>query len=241
MYTLKPMKESKKNNLISDLRPVDRKSSNLKSFINHSSMYKRIFIILGLILVFVVLWSHFGNKKTTEQLELNQIKTLVGTHMLLPVDEEPTLVTVVDKTKVKDEFIAKKSQNNDQILIYTKNKMAIIYRPSINKIVAIGNIFADQSLVEADGVTITVLDGANDSSKTSAIIRQLEALYPKADITDGGKTNRQDFTTTIVIDNSQKKDNLTDAIAQEINGKRGIVPISESITVTDLMIIVGKD
>jgi hypothetical protein len=60
-------------------------------------------------------------------------------------------------------------------------------------------------------------------------------------VTDGGMSNRHDFPTTIVIDNTDQKDNLVDALAKITSGKRGVVPLSEGKASTELEIIVGKD
>jgi hypothetical protein len=73
------------------------------------------------------------------------IKTLVGKVgrlYLLPSDETPAVATVTDKTKLTT-TIFKNAQNGDQVLIYQKNHVAIIYRPKINRIVSIGPVSID--------------------------------------------------------------------------------------------------
>ena len=70
------------------------------------------------------------------------IKKRVGILYQLPTDEEPALATVTDKAKLESTF-AGKVENNDKILIYEKNAKAIVYRPSINKIVDVEPVQID--------------------------------------------------------------------------------------------------
>lgn len=64
----------------------------------------------------------------------------IGKLMLLPEDETPTLATITDVEKLKEQPFFAKSANEDKVLIYTKNKLAILYRPSDNKIIAVGTV-----------------------------------------------------------------------------------------------------
>lgn len=71
--------------------------------------------------------------------DLNNVQVVtsrVGVLYQLPSDEDPALLTVTDKSKVSSR-LAQKVQNGDKLLIYQKNQQAIIYRPSINKIIGV--------------------------------------------------------------------------------------------------------
>lgn len=70
------------------------------------------------------------------------VKSMIGKHYLLPANEEPALATIVDKNKINSEFF-KQAENGDRVLIYQKNRIAIIYRPSIDRIVAVGPVTID--------------------------------------------------------------------------------------------------
>lgn len=64
----------------------------------------------------------------------------VGLLMTLPSDETPSLATVTDAEALKKENqFYKEAQNGDKILIYVKSAKAILYRPSINKIISVDN------------------------------------------------------------------------------------------------------
>jgi len=238
----KSAKKQKPNNLILDLRPVkvEPKKSGLSKVFNATN--KRIYYIAILLLACgVAAWALTAHKQAPGQKELAQVKSDVSKLMILPTDEEPTLAIVDNAKTLKDAFLAEKAVDGDEVLIYAKNGIVIVYRPSINKIAAVGSVTADPAFPEAKGASVTVLNGADDAEKTQKVIEKVKNAYAELKVIDGGKTNRQDFPTTIVIDNTNQKDNLVDALATAINGKRGVVPLGEGKAETDLMIIVGKD
>ena len=59
----------------------------------------------------------------------------VGKLIALPTDESPTIATVSDKAKLQDQAFFAKAENADKVLIYTNQKKAILYRPSLHKII----------------------------------------------------------------------------------------------------------
>jgi CHASE3 domain sensor protein len=63
----------------------------------------------------------------------------------LPEDEEPTIATVEDKSKLADQAFFADAENGDQLLIYTKSQRAIIYRPSENRIINVGPVSIDDT------------------------------------------------------------------------------------------------
>ena len=198
-------------------------------------------ILVILFIAVVLLFNRYVIKGSSENKDLSLAKTKVGKLILLPTNEEPTLAEVTDNKTIKDAVLAKSSKNGDQILFYTKSRLVVVYRPSINKIVLAGDLFADPAYSEADGATIIVMNGNNDDSKTQGIIADIKRLYPNSVVSVGGKTVRSDFPKTIVIDNTSKKDNFRAALIQDIKGNLGVVPLSETKTDSDIMIIVGKD
>lgn len=67
----------------------------------------------------------------------------IGKLMSLPADEMPTIATVIDKEKLKDQTFFKNAQNGDKVLVYTKAQKAILYRPNDNKIIEVMPISFD--------------------------------------------------------------------------------------------------
>lgn len=75
-----------------------------------------------------------------EQLAQNEVKSLtakLGKLIELPTDEEPNVATVLDQEKLKDQPFFAKAVNGDKIVIYSKKKIAILYREGENKIIEV--------------------------------------------------------------------------------------------------------
>ena len=85
------------------------------------------------------------NPNQANQAEVDRIVGLVGKLIDLPKDETPTLATVLDKDKLKDQPFFANTQNGDVILIYTKAKKAIVYRQKDNKLINVGPISIDET------------------------------------------------------------------------------------------------
>lgn len=200
------------------------------------------YTIIGLVILFIFIIAGLTSlHKDTKLGDLKSIEDKVGQLMLLPSNEEPTLATVTDRSKLKDGFLMNHAKDGDRLLIYSKNQIVIIYRPSINKIAGVGSVSVDPAVMESKGTTITVLDGANKPDKTQEIINKVKSAYPEMKVVDGGESPRQDLPSTLVIDNTNSKDELLLSLAQLINGKQGVPPLGVTKSQTDMMIIVGTD
>lgn len=81
--------------------------------------------------------------KNPQQVATEQTKAVVdkvGKLIALPSDETPSLATVQDKTRLKDQPFFKNAVNGDKLLLYIKARKAILYRESNNKIIEVAPI-----------------------------------------------------------------------------------------------------
>jgi len=76
-----------------------------------------------------------ANPDIQTQKIVNELKSITA----LP-DETPSVLTVVDKSKLTDSAIAKNAENGDKILLFQKAGKVYIYRPSSHKLVNILNL-----------------------------------------------------------------------------------------------------
>lgn len=74
-------------------------------------------------------------QKTQSSNDLNTVVGQVGKLVVLPSDEQPSLATVSDAAKLQGNPFFASAANGDKVLVYNKAKKAILYRPSLNKIV----------------------------------------------------------------------------------------------------------
>lgn len=105
-----------------------------------------IVLILGALLVVasaaaIYFWRQASALKTNPQQaaqeEIQQTVSMVGKHMILPDGETPTVATVTDPEKLKDQPFFARAKVGYKVLIYTQSRKAILYDPVENKIVEV--------------------------------------------------------------------------------------------------------
>lgn len=85
-------------------------------------------------------WVGLPRSQEQAQGEIDVLVEEVGKLIALPADEAPTVATVTDVEKVKEQPFFKNAQNGDRVLIYTNARKAILYRPSERRIVEVGAV-----------------------------------------------------------------------------------------------------
>lgn len=101
-------------------------------------------IVLGGLIVFgIIKFQESRSKQNTvlgAQVQADKTVVQVGKLMELPTGEIPTIATVSDVNKLKNQPFFSKARNDDKVLVFTQAKEAILYRPSINKIIEVASI-----------------------------------------------------------------------------------------------------
>lgn len=109
---------------------------------------KKLKFILSIVSVIAVLAIGFSfsiyqklqkieNPEAIAKEEVDSTVKAVSKLMVLPQGEVPTAATVSDPAKLKDQPFFANSISGDKVLIYTNAHKAILYRPSINKIIEV--------------------------------------------------------------------------------------------------------
>ena len=75
------------------------------------------------------------NKKEGVTEEVKLLVDKVSALYLLPEGEDPTVATVSDPSVLKNQSFFTLAEKGDKVLIYNKAGKAILYRPSIDKII----------------------------------------------------------------------------------------------------------
>jgi hypothetical protein len=102
--------------------------------------------IVGLILIALIGWLAYGYITTKNQLEQaknapssgsqsQQLENKVSLLVDLPQGETPTIATVNDASKLKNQAFFANAKDGDKVLIYSKAGKAVLYRPSTNRII----------------------------------------------------------------------------------------------------------
>lgn len=104
-----------------------------------------------------------SNPTLTAQQQQQNLINEVGKLAVLPTGETPTIATVTDITKLKDQPFFANAKNGDKVLIYTQAKKAYLYRPSTNKLINIAPVNIGNN---ASNGTSTTDTSANTQSST---------------------------------------------------------------------------
>lgn len=112
---------------------------------------KKNYIIFALIIFLVIstgaayyfysqLTSVTGKPNQDARAEVKALVAKVGQLILLPDGEDPTVATVVDPERLKDQPFFAKTKKGDKVLIYTGAKKAVLYNPESNKIIEVAPV-----------------------------------------------------------------------------------------------------
>ncbi|HCM51550.1 TPA: hypothetical protein DIS56_00200 [Candidatus Saccharibacteria bacterium] len=130
---------------------------------NHSARAKnfvkanRTILFIGLIVILATVPAiYFYSQNNNANKKLNDLQKnsqsadtaqqtieVVGKLVLLPEGEQPTIATVTDPTKLKGQAFFASAQTGDKVLVYNKAGRAILYRPSLNKIIEMAPLNTD--------------------------------------------------------------------------------------------------
>jgi hypothetical protein len=72
--------------------------------------------------------------------ETDELVGIVGKLIVLPQGETPTIATVTDPEKLKEQLFFSKTTVGDKVLIYGLSKKAYLYSPSKNKVLEVAPI-----------------------------------------------------------------------------------------------------
>jgi len=183
---------------------------------------------------------------------LKETQTLVATVsklMELPTDETPTVATIADKDKLKEQPFFAKAENGDKILAFNKAMLAILYRPSSNKIINVAPILTDQkagvqptkpTAQIPSGLKISYYNGTETIGLSGQVEKAVKTAYSNYQTVALSNASKKDYTETLVIDLSGTHAKEAGEIASLLKGKVSPLPEGESKPDADILIISGK-
>lgn len=178
-----------------------------------------------------------------QQQEVKDVTSKVSKLMELPQGEDPSIVTVLDKEKLKDQVFFAKVENGDKVLIYTNAGQAILYRPSINKIINIAPINLGQP--QATGIKMAVYNGTGTAGLITTFIGNIGKTTPNITIVDAANAAKSDYARSVVIDLTGKNTAIAKELAGLIGGDVSVLPAGETApsadSGSDILVILGKN
>jgi hypothetical protein len=135
---------------------------------------------LGIVLVVVIVWTtaffelgrytvYQANPSLQGQEQAAEILQKVGQLIQLPPNETPTMATISDAQSAKQgQPFLTNAENGDVLIVYPNAREALLYRPSTNKLIAVGPV--DSTSPEAQTAQASVSAPAATSTDASSTI-----------------------------------------------------------------------
>ena len=177
----------------------------------------------------------------------------ISRYMELPQGEEPSIATILDITKLKDQKFFENAQNGDKIIIYNLARKAILWRPTTNKIIEVAPlVLGDQAqttsqtqtaapaIASTTQVSVALYNGAGITGLTKKAEEKIAGI---GDINVVARTNaaKNDYAKTLVIDLTGKNGQLAAELAGSLGGEVAQLPAGEAKPEADILIIAGQD
>jgi hypothetical protein len=148
----------------------------IKTKIKTSGAHTRKIILILILLVVVLGGTSFyfyrnsqlaKHPGAAEEKEAKALASKVGKLIILPEDEVPTIATVSDPEALKNQSFFADAKKGDKVLIYSKAQKAILYSPSVNKIVTVAplSISNEKPTPDSSAIPKPVTDPAASSVK----------------------------------------------------------------------------
>jgi len=182
--------------------------------------------------------------------EVKRIVGQVGKLMELSSAEEPTVATVTDVDKLRDQPFFQRAQNDDKVLIYTSERRAILYRPSTNKIIDVAPVNLSDSTASAQTQTqdntalpgtFAIYNGTGATGLSRRYENELREKLPNATIVARETAVNQNTPRTFVVDIAGNKTNQLRSIAETLGIDTGLLPQGQATPAADFLIIIGRD
>lgn len=170
---------------------------------------------------------------------------IVGKLMVLPTGEMPTIATVDDPSKLKDQPFFASAKKGDRVLLYTQAKKIILYRPDENKIidVSVVSLGTSSATLTAPVPTSFILwNGTTTVGFTKTYTKKLVSLVSTATVVDTDNAKKNDYPTSVLVDLTGKKPDEVKAIGSTLGIAVASLPDGETKpTGADFLIILGAD
>lgn len=211
----------------------------------------------------------FREAAVVSQQDVQALVEKVGKLIKLPDDELPTVATVTDLERLKNQPFFAQAKVGDKVLLYPQAKKAILYDPIDNVIIEVGPLviptitpfeasstesgtiaFGDEERVSGIDTTgtinqplkIAIYNGTTTASLLNDFGNELTGKIKNAIVTIKSNSQKRDYAKTVVIDLTGKNKLATENIAKTLNLEVAALPSDENAPEgNDLLIILGLD
>lgn len=241
---------------------MDNEFKRLNLHSAYSSITRDKKIIAGLIVVIILVlaaggFMYYQYQKTASELkkvktqaqtssqnakddEIKKIVAEVAKLARLPENEIPSVATITDVSKLKDQPFFKDAKNGDILLVFNNSGKAILYDPKEKKIVDITILSSTPSFNQQFKVVI------RNGTKTPNLAGKLEEELKKAlgvvNVVAKENAQKPTYETTQVFIINQAATEFASNVAKILNAQVVDFPSDEPKPAdADILIIIGKD
>jgi len=211
-----------------------------------------LIILLAAIAILAVFYSQTqiqlkNLKSDSQEVIKDQTKNTidkVGKLVALPQGENPTVTTVTDPDKLKNQPFFAQSKKDDKVLIYANAKKAYLYRPGINKVIDIAPISPSTAQGQVAGANTSqkpkfvILNGTNTTGLARKYQKEVETKVPNSQVISVGDARGKDVAKTFIVSISGQD---ASEISQALGIDKGNLPDGEQKPDADFLIILGQD
>ncbi len=188
-----------------------------------------------------------SNPQAAAKEEIQQVKGKVSKLMELPKNEEPTLATVTDINKLKNQQFFSQAVNGDKVLIYTQSSKAILYRPESNKIIEVASVNLGQnqaispSAAQIPKLKVAIYNGTTVGGAAEKTQKTITEKVTNLEVITKDNAKKNTYTKTLVVDVTGKQKTAATQLSQVLGASVGPLPQGEiAPTGADILVILGQ-
>lgn len=182
-----------------------------------------------------------GQNPPSAQEEVKGLVSEVGKLIDLPTGEDPTVATVTDIEKLKDQPFFANAKNGDKVLIYTQAKKAILYDPNSKKILEVAPVNIGSDSAKAS-IKVVLRNGTKTTGLTTKYEPEVKKSLPDAQVIVKENASNDSFDRTVVVVLNRSYSDQAQKLAKDLKGAIESLPAGESNPKEgDILVILGKE
>jgi len=172
--------------------------------------------------------------------ETNMLVTQLKKIMEVP-DEKPVIATVKDKESLKAQqaFFAQ-AENGDKLIVFQTARKAVLFRPSIGKIVESGPLITTPTQQQPQTIKVAIYNGTTQAGLATKVEESIKKAAGASIITSLSNAKKTDYAETMVVDVTGNNKQSTEDVAKFLGAQVSTLPAGEATPEADILIIVGE-
>lgn len=156
-------------------------------------------------------------------------------------NETPVVATVKDKEALKSQqaFFAQ-AENGDKLIVFQTARKAVLFRPSIGKIVESGPLITTPTQQQPQTIKVAIYNGTTATGAATKVEDSIKKAAGAQIITSVANAKSKDYAKTLVIDVTGSNAQSAADVAKFLGAEVSTLPAGEATPDADLLIIVGE-